>query len=232
MHQDELAALLAKFSEELATDRDLDVATARTCELAVELIECCDQASISLRSRRGRIRTAAASSPVAAQYDALQLELDEGPLLETAVSAEVCRSNDVARDPRWPAWGPQAAALGARSLVSVQLVAGRSRPLGTINLYAHVLNAWDEPTYDLALLFATHATLALDAAHVITGLRVALGTRHQIGVAQGILMERHDLTLDQSFGVLQRLSNDTNTRLSEVATQIVDETDEETGGAD
>lgn len=232
MHQDELATLLAKFSEELAADRDVAVATARASELIVELIECCDQASISLRGRRGRIGTAAASSAAAEEYDALQVELGEGPMLETARSSEVCCSNDVARDPRWPAWGPRAAALGARSLVSVQLVAARTRPLGTINLYSHRLNAWGEEEYDLALLVATHTALALDAAHVVTGLRAALGSRHRIGVAQGILMARHDLTLDQSFGVLQRLSNDSNTKLSEVAAHIVDETDETDGRTD
>lgn len=225
MAQDELATMLAKVSEELASERDEAVTTLRTCELAVELVESCDHASIVLRSRRGRFSTAAASSPLAERYDALQVETGEGPALETAGSSEVCRSNDVARDPRWPAWGPRAAELGARSLVSVQLTAGGPTALGSINLYSHRINAWDEQGYDLALLFATHAALALDAAHVITGLRAALGNRHQIGVAQGILMERHGLTLQQSFGVLQRYSNDSNTKVSDVAARIVDELD-------
>lgn len=225
MSQDDLALKLAKVAEELAGERDEAVTTARTCELAVELVESCDHASITLRSRRGRLTTVAASSPVAEQYDALQHELGEGPTLETAVSAEVCHSNDLARDERWPRWGPQAAALGARSFVSVQLTTGGHTALGAINLYSHRLQAWDEQSYDLALLFATHAALALDAAQVISGLRAALGSRHQIGVAQGILMERHRLTLHQSFAVLQRYSNDSNTKVSDVAGRIIAELD-------
>ena len=225
MSQDDLALKLAKVAEELAGQRDEAVTTARACELAVELVSSCDHASITLRSRRGRLTTVAASSPAAERYDALQHELGEGPSLETAVSAEVCHSNDLAHDERWPRWGPEAAGLGARSLVSVQLTSGGPKALGAINLYSHRINAWDEQGYDLALLFATHAALALDAAQVITGLRAALGSRHQIGVAQGILMERHRLTLHQSFAVLQRYSNDSNTKVSDVAARIVAELD-------
>lgn len=231
MSQDDLALKLAKVAEELAGERDEALTTARTCELAVELVESCDHASITLRSRRGRLTTVASSSAAAEQYDALQHELGEGPSLETAVSAEVCRSNDVGHDARWPSWGPRAAELGARSLVSVQLTSGEQNVLGAVNLYSSRIGAWDEQGYDLALLFATHAALALDAAQVITGLRAALGSRHHIGVAQGILMQRHGLTLNQSFSVLQRYSNDSNTKVSDVAARIIAEVDGTEGAA-
>ena len=135
----------------------LEPSTRPSPEEVHELVEACDLASITLRSRRGRLTTVAASAPAAAEYDALQHEVGEGPSLETVLSAEVCRSNDVARDERWPRWGPRAADLGARSLVSVQLTSGGSHALGAINLYSHRINAWDEQAFDLALLFATHA---------------------------------------------------------------------------
>ncbi|MBA2953698.1 ANTAR domain-containing protein [Nocardioides sp. CGMCC 1.13656] len=73
------------------------------------------------------------------------------------------------------------------------------------------------------MLFATHAAQALDAAQVIAGLRAALGSRHQIGVAQGILMQRHGLTIEQAFAVLQRFSHESNTKLNDVAAEIARE---------
>ena len=100
MQPDELAPMLAKVSEELAGDRDEAVTAARACELAVEAVEACDHASIALRSRRAGFRTVAASSPVATSVDELQYELEQGPILETVATAEVCRSNDVASDLR------------------------------------------------------------------------------------------------------------------------------------
>ena len=177
MH-DELASMLAKVSEELAGERDEAVTTARACELGVEVVDSCDHASIALRTRRTGFRTVATSSELAAAADDLQYELEQGPILETVATAEVCRSNDVEADLRWPAWGRGVAGLGVRSLVSVQLIAGR-HALGAITFYSHRRNAWDEQGYDFALLFATHTAQALDAAQVIPACarRSAAGTR-------------------------------------------------------
>ena len=225
MDQDELALRLAKVSETLSADRDESVMVARICELAVELVEVCDHASLTLRTRRGRLRTVAASSPLGEEFDALQYELDEGPAVLTATAAEPCRSNDVGRDARWPVWGPKAAERGARSVVSVGLTVNGGRPMGAVTLYSHRLGVWDEQEYDRAYLFALHAALALDAAQVVTGLRAALDSRHQIGLAQGILMERHGISTTQSFEVLQRFSNTSNVKLTEVAARIVRETE-------
>lgn len=124
MHHDESASLLAKVSEELAGERDQLVTTARICQLAVEVVDGCDHATIALRSRGSAVQTAAASAGLARTADELQLRHGEGPILGTALNEEVCRSNDVAADARWPTWGPLAAELGLRSLVSVQLSSG------------------------------------------------------------------------------------------------------------
>ena len=145
MQHDELASMLAKVSEELAGERDEAGTTARTCDLAVEVVRSCDHATIALRSRGTRVHTVAASSATGERADELQFELREGPILATTTTAEVCRSNDVAVDPLWPRWGPAVAGLGIRSLVSVQLTAGK-QALGAITLYSHRRNAWGSGT--------------------------------------------------------------------------------------
>jgi hypothetical protein len=119
---------------------------------------------------------------------------------------------------------------GRRARVPVAGVApagGPPEPTGgrALTLYSHRRGAWDESAYGAASVFAAHVAQALDAATVVSGLRVALRNRHEIGVAQGILMQRHGLTVAQSFDVLQRFSNTSNTKLSEVAGRIVRELD-------
>lgn len=74
---------------------------------------------------------------------------------------------------------------------------------------------------DLALLVATHAGLALSAAREATSLRTAVHSRHVIGMAQGILMERYALDAGQAFGLLRRYSNTLNTRLHDIAEEVV-----------
>ncbi|OJF11073.1 hypothetical protein BG844_28420 [Couchioplanes caeruleus subsp. caeruleus] len=50
----------------------------------------------------------------------------------------------------------------------------------------------------------------------------AIGVRDLIGQAKGILMERHKLTGEQAFAVLVRASQNTNTKLTDVATYLME----------
>ena len=65
--------------------------------------------------------------------------------------------------------------------------------------------------------------LALTAARAtIEQLQQALESNRRIGVAMGILMERHRLTSDAAFATLVRLSHSTNRKLAEIAGELVD----------
>jgi len=59
-----------------------------------------------------------------------------------------------------------------------------------------------EESEHVGLLFAAHAALAFAAARTQSGLTRSVATRQVIGQAQGILMERHQLTADQAFALL------------------------------
>jgi AmiR/NasT family two-component response regulator len=73
----------------------------------------------------------------------------------------------------------------------------------------------------VGLVFATHAAVALSAAQEIEQLRTAMDSHTVVGQATGILMERHRLSAEEAFAVLSRASQDSNTRLREVARRIV-----------
>jgi hypothetical protein len=55
----------------------------------------------------------------------------------------------------------------------------------------------------------------------VEGLEAALVSRHVIGMAQGMLMLRYELTQDQAFQFLRRNSNDQNLKLRDVAGRVV-----------
>lgn len=164
----------------------------------------------------------AATDEVAARCDALMLRLDDGPGVLNGNPEPVHRSGDLSADERWPAWSPAAHALGVRSVLSVRLI-GRGKPLGSLNLYSRDAFAFgSEDSIELAVLFAGHAAAALAAVTEISGLRAALDSRHVIGVAQGILMERYDVSVNGAFEVLKRFSSVHNMKLRDVATELVE----------
>jgi AmiR/NasT family two-component response regulator len=63
------------------------------------------------------------------------------------------------------------------------------------------------------------------ARREVEGLREALESRHTIGLAQGILMARHTLTVSQAFDHLRRRSQSDNVKLREIAADLVAELD-------
>lgn len=220
MHLHDAIAALARSATALSGTPGEVATPQRVCEVAVELVEDCDDASVTVRRRGGGAETLASSSPLAEQLDLLQYSSKQGPCLDAATEAGLLRSRDLHEEGRWPRWTPAAARQGVGSLVCVQLLAGNDLH-GAVNLYSRRQGGFDDEAMDLALLYTTHATLALNAARVTSGLATAMNTRHQIGVAQGILMARHGLDLQQAFEVLQRYSSEQNTKLATVAERVI-----------
>jgi GAF domain-containing protein len=188
----------------------------------LELLPSAESASITARGRRTGYVTLASTDDRAATADQMQYELHEGPCVNVADGADWYRSGDISVDERWPVWGAKAAAeLGLRSMLSVRLI-GDGNHYGAINVYADGAGLFQDPIeVDLALLVATHAGLALSAAREVTGLRAAVESRHMIGMAQGILMERYELDSERAFALLRRYSNTLNVRLHDIADEVV-----------
>lgn len=216
----DLATTMARLARDLHGERLAPATLHAVAERAVALIPSADWVSITV-SRRKRYVTLASTHARAAAADRLQYELGEGPCVEVSRHGDWLRSGDVARDQRWPAWGPVAAKEGVGSLLSISLVA-RDERIGALNMYAAASGGFaDRDEVDYALLFGVHAALAVSSANLVSGLETAMGSRHVIGAAQGVIMERYGLSLEQSFAMLSRISSQTNVKLTDICTQVV-----------
>lgn len=211
----------ARVSAELLNEPQEPATLRGIVEGVVDVVPACDFASISLRMKNGSIETPVSTSPIVDACDDLQYSLHEGPCLSAIWSGESFIVKDVAHDPRFPNWGPAAAAEGAGSIVSLRLFTS-SKVLGALNIYSARPFAFTQDDVDVAVIFARHAATALSAAKLISGLETAVLTRHTIGMAQGILMSRYGITADRAFDVLRRYSSSTNTKLRDVAVSVVE----------
>ncbi|MEV8026743.1 GAF and ANTAR domain-containing protein [Cellulosimicrobium funkei] len=216
-----VAGLVADAARALADEPTLQQTLDRVVELAVAMVDGCDEAGISLVTRR-RIESAAISDPVVARGDALQYELDEGPCLDAIREHALVESGDVATDPRWPRWAPRAAGeLGVGSMLCVQLYTSENAH-GALNMYSGSRDAFGPDSHHLASTFAAVAAAAISAARTEEQLQSAVQTRTLIGQAQGIIMERYSLTPGRAFAVMSRVSQDANIKLVDVAREIVE----------
>ena len=214
-----LAARFAEISGDLLSEADEETTFDSVAKRAVEMVPGCLHAGITLRKRRGRAETVASTDVLVERLDAVQYALREGPCLDAAFERGNVVVDEIATDPRWPRWSNEARALGIASAMAVRLHT-EEETLGALNLYSEVPNTFSGDAGDIAVIYAAHATEAMSKARLVTGLRAALESRHTIGIAQGVLAVRYDISYERAFDVLHRYSNDRNLKLRDVAEMV------------
>jgi GAF domain-containing protein len=198
---------------------------------ARQVVPGADLVSVTLRSPDGKFHTPVQTDQVATELDRLQYEFGEGACVEAArlSGPGMAASDDLAVDARWPRFGPAAAALGFRSLLSTALLPDAPSPQlsGALNVYSRKARGIAPADRDVLLLFATHASLALARTHAVTNgelqvqqLRQALDSRDAIGQAKGILMARRGVSAEEAFDLLRRTSQDVNVKLRDLADTV------------
>ncbi len=193
----------------------------KVVSVATELIHGCDLVGISV-VHRGGIDTPAASDEELRRIDELQFELKEGPCYDALRTHETVCSGDLAGDARWPRWGPLVAAeVGARQHRELPALHHRGHARRPEPLRQEAVDAFDDDDVYDGYALAAHVAVALAAAEHVEHLETAINNRTVIGRAEGILMERFDITPAQAFAVLRRVSQRRNVRLYRVADELV-----------
>jgi GAF domain-containing protein len=100
--------------------------------------------------------------------------------------------------------------------------------IGALNTYASQAQAFSHHDVDLAEEVAAWLAVAVRNAEAaartsddLTQLRIVMISRSFIEQAKGILMERHKITEDEAFTMLTHASQRTNTKLRDVAAELV-----------
>lgn len=216
-----LADRMAMLARDLRSKASADLTMNHIVEAAVDLVGPCDHAGITIAHKDGRIDSPATSSRVPARSDELQQEFGEGPCVDAAWGEAIVRVPDLAHDARWPRWAPKAEAeLGVGSLLCVQLFT-HEHQMGALNLFSAKPDQFDVEAEDEAMAIAAHAAVAVAAARNIDQLQVGLARRTVLGQATGILMERYQLDSHQAFEVLRRTSAETNRKIFQFSSELV-----------
>ena len=195
-------------------------------EATTDHIPQASSASITML-RGGRFRSEASTGAIAPRADALQYEIGSGPCIDAVLDDNVYVTGDVAHDERWPEWGQRAhTETGVRSVLAHRLTLhDESEAIACLNVFSEEVDAFGPRDVGAGLVLATHGSLlvtALVARDKATNLRTALESNREIGVAMGILMQRHRLTREQAFDVLRVASQDANRKVADLATEVAD----------
>jgi GAF domain-containing protein len=220
---DEAADVFARLAVELHGAGGVEETVEAVVQFALQALGC-SYSGVVLHTRGRRPEIPAVTDPVVAEIYDLQIDDDAGPLIESLRHQAVVLVRDTAVDVRWPAWAAAVARIGVRSVLDVPLAVGAasSRSFGVLGLYSPEPEAFGPDDEAIAHILARHASVALATARHEQTLARAVDARKLVGQAMGILMERYGLDDDRAFAILKRYSQDTNTKLRDVAQQLID----------
>jgi GAF domain-containing protein len=210
----------------LTPDRKVSDVLTEITGIARRAMPGTDAASITL-IRGEEPFTAAYDGKMALDADELQYARGYGPCVDAGRAGQVFLIDDMRTEQRWPDYAQHAAAHGALSSLSVPLPF-QGATIGALNTYAGRPHAFGERDVILGEEVAAWVAVAIGRADAVARtsedlahLRIAMTSRAVIEQAKGILMERHKVTEDQAFTILTHASQRTNTKLRDVAAELV-----------
>jgi hypothetical protein len=219
-----LAQEMVNVVEAMTIADDL-VGTAQiVADSACALIPGAEQVSVSLARRGVGIDTIASRGQMPRHADAAQVDTGQGPCIEAAWQHRLARLPDTETDRRWPDFSARARAVGVGSMLSLQLSLPADTEedrIGAINCYSRSPHAFGRDSETIGLFLAVHASAGIGAAEREEQLRTALTSRDVIGQAKGLIMAQQGLSAEAAFAVMVRRSRDTNTRIHDLAVEIV-----------
>lgn len=173
--------------------------------------------------------TTGASTAQVVEIDAVQYSIGTGPCLQALRGGGGQYVPDLANDDRWGDYGPAAAGLGARSCVSIPVLGGDEQVLGVLKVYSAAVDGLSVDQRELAgeVALAMSGGLGLASALVSTSHELedrieAMDRRRTIDLATGVLMGRTGLGAEVAFEALRRESQNTNTKLRDLAARLLE----------
>ena len=211
--EDDLQAGLNGLAGMVAGARDIDELLAEVAAFAARAIPGVDGAAVTtIHPVYGKlqIHAWAVTADFVRDIDNLQNEvLREGP------ASRACRFGARSSADRWAVmrggrgFGPQAAGLGAHSVLSLPLLIS-DQVIGAINSYARDRDAFGEHAVQLGSQFAGPAAVSVYNAQLLTGARERASSckarwcsRSVIDQAIGILRSRAGGSADEAFARLR-----------------------------
>lgn len=220
----DLAERMAELARTLAGPRNLDEVLAGVASAALDLIPGVDAAGVLLIGKEHTFETVPKDASLTNELHRLQMQFDEGPCVQAALGDLIVRTDDFREEARWPQYAPACVQIGVLSGLSFKLYTS-DRTAGALNLFGFQPNIWRGEAETTGAILAAHAAAAILASQEGQQLEAALSTRDRIGQAKGIVMERYKVDDVQAFEMLRQISQDSNTKLVEVAQRVIDTRD-------
>jgi GAF domain-containing protein len=189
-------------------------------------------AGLVLTDGKGTLQVVAASSERTRLLELFQLQTDQGPCVDCFRTGAAVSVADLFADGRWPQFAVAANEVGYASVHALPMRL-RTDVVGALNLFNVSPGPIDDATLRVGQALADVATIGLLQQRAIhrrdaltEQLQSALDSRILIEQAKGVLAERLGLDTAKAFELLRSTARRQNRRLSDLATAVVNGTEQ------
>lgn len=222
-----LARTLVELADSLVDDFDVVDLLTRLADRCVEVLDV-QAAGIMLVGSDGQLQVMASSSEAMRVLELFEIQAREGPCLDSHRTGLPVVNHDLAAvNTRWPRFAAEALAAGFQSVHALPMRL-RGSFIGALNLFRVGPGEMGPPDIEVAQAFADVATItilqhrAAQEAQVINQqLTHALSSRVVIEQAKGMVADRLDLDMGESFAALRTHARNHNLRLVDVAEAVI-----------
>jgi GAF domain-containing protein len=222
-----LARTLVELADTLVDNFDVVDLLTRLADHCIEVLDV-DAAGIMLATPDGQLRSLASSSETMRVLELFEVQAQEGPCLDSHRTGLPVVNNDLASaDDRWPRFAAEARAAGFYSVHALPMRL-RGSVIGALNLFRAGSGEMTPADIEIAQAFADVATIAilqhrakLEARTINEQLTHDLNSRVVIEQAKGMVAERLDLDMEQSFNALRNHARNHNLRLADLAESVI-----------
>ncbi|HEY4610780.1 MAG TPA: GAF and ANTAR domain-containing protein [Ilumatobacteraceae bacterium] len=219
-------AAVASLTRYFVGNQTLDQTLHEVAELTIEAIPPTDHVGITLLVD-GRLKTSVFTHPEVPEIDQAQYRTGDGPCIDAYRTGAPYLIRSTLQRGRWQEFRDSAARHGVLSTLSLPMII-EARPIGALNMYAEVEDAFGEEDQRVAQLFATQAAFLLanaqaywDARALSENLEQAMKSRAVIEQAKGIIISTTGCDADEAIGVLIEQSQNQNIKLRDIAAEVV-----------
>lgn len=223
-----LARTLVELADTLVDDFDVVDLLTLLADRCVEVLDV-QAAGIMLTAPDGSLRVMASSSEAMRILELFEVQAQQGPCFDCQQTGEaVVNQNLDVVGGRWPDFSAEAVAAGFHSAHALPMRL-RGSVIGALNLFRTGTGEMGPADLEIAQAFADVATIAIlqhrasqEARELSQQLSHALNSRVVLEQAKGMIAERLDLDMEQSFRTLRSHARTNNLRLGDVAEAIID----------
>ncbi|MEY2473647.1 MAG: hypothetical protein QOK28_2976 [Actinomycetota bacterium] len=225
-----LARTFVELADSLVDEFDVVDLLTRLADGCVEVLDV-DAAGIMLAAADGQLRVMGSSSAAMRGLEVFEIQAQQGPCFDCHRTGLPVVNQDIAAvNGRWPIFAAEALAAGFGSVHALPMRL-RGSVIGALNLFRVGRGQMGPEDIQIAQAFADVATIAIlqhraaSEAQVVTEqLTHALNSRVVIEQAKGVVAERLNIDMDESFAVLRNHARNHNRRLADVANGVIDGT--------